>query len=85
MLLKLFFLLLLCQTSLAEDGYRLWLRYEPVGDTVLREDYLAHATEIVAPTNLLAQKVIRSELDRGWSGLPMRRIGGTPASAFSNR
>ncbi len=33
----------------AEDGYRLWLRYDPIPDENLRRAYTAAITEIVAP------------------------------------
>lgn len=32
----------------AEDGYRLWLRYDRIGDEALRQNYAAALTEIVA-------------------------------------
>ncbi len=34
----------------AEDGYRLWLRYEPVADTLLRDDYRAVSGRVVLAT-----------------------------------
>lgn len=33
----------------ADDGYRLWLRYDPIPDAALRESYAAALTEIVVP------------------------------------
>lgn len=33
----------------AEDGYRLWLRYDPISDASLRQSYAAAITEIVVP------------------------------------
>ncbi|HXI71771.1 MAG TPA: alpha-glucuronidase family glycosyl hydrolase [Verrucomicrobiae bacterium] len=53
----------------AEDGYRLWLRYEPVTNRVQREAYLTHITEIVVATNSPTQQVIRDEIKDGLSGL----------------
>lgn len=61
--------LLLAGPLQAEDGSRLWLRYEPVSDPAQREEYLAHVTEIVAANNSPTQRVIRDELKRGLSGL----------------
>ncbi|HTO04430.1 MAG TPA: alpha-glucuronidase family glycosyl hydrolase [Opitutus sp.] len=34
----------------AEDGYRLWLRYDPISDSALRASYAAAITEIVVPS-----------------------------------
>ncbi|HEY4415209.1 MAG TPA: alpha-glucuronidase family glycosyl hydrolase [Verrucomicrobiae bacterium] len=75
-------LLLICQGVQAEDGYRLWLRYELINDPAQRERYLSHTTEVVAPTNSPTQRVIRDELARGLSGL----LGEEPrfASAVSS-
>ena len=48
-LLAFFALLLLGATAArAEDGYRLWLRYDPI-EAPQRALYAANATEIVAP------------------------------------
>lgn len=47
--------LVLCLVTLcvsvahAEDGYRLWLRYDQISDSSLRESYAAAITEIVVP------------------------------------
>jgi alpha-glucuronidase len=54
----------------AEDGYRLWLRYEPVADESLRSSYAAAISEIVIPENprpLIASA--RDELAVGLRGL----------------
>ena len=53
----------------AEDGYRLWLRYELVGNPAPRAEYLAHVTEIVAANNSPTQRAIRDELKRGLCGM----------------
>ncbi len=54
----------------AEDGYRLWLRYDPVADPALRAAYAATFSEIVVPEN--PRPVIasaRDELAAGLQGL----------------
>jgi alpha-glucuronidase len=63
-------LLLLAQPSRAhaEDGYRLWLRYERI-EQPLRQHYAAQATEIVMLAHGPVASAARSELERGLSGL----------------
>jgi alpha-glucuronidase len=53
----------------AEDGYRLWLRYEPVEDKVLREDYRRRATELVGDFDSAMGRIIACELHQGVLGL----------------
>src|SRR5215510_5192625 len=46
-------------TVAAEDGYRLWLRYEPLpGKTI--KNYLPHATSLVAPGDSATLEAIRT-------------------------
>src|SRR6185369_2116083 len=52
----------------AEDGYRLWLRYEPV-EAAQRTSYAARATEIVVDAHGPTGDAAASELKRGLSGL----------------
>jgi alpha-glucuronidase len=60
----------------AEDGYRLWLRYDPLPEPV-RSDYAAAFTEIVTPANASPTVALaRDELVRGLGGLL-----GAPVSA----
>lgn len=56
-----------------EDGYRLWLRYELIGNPALRGSYSAGISEIVAPTNSPTERVIRDELRRGLEGMLGRK------------
>ncbi len=54
----------------AEDGYRLWLRYDPIADQAQRSAYAATFSEIVAPekpSSVVASA--RDELAAGLSGL----------------
>jgi alpha-glucuronidase len=54
----------------AEDGYRLWLRYDPIADAPLRRDYAAALTEIVVPANPRPTvAAARDELAAGLRGL----------------
>ncbi len=54
----------------AEDGYRLWLRYDPVTDAALRSAYSAAISEIVVPENPgPTVAAARDELAAGLRGL----------------
>ncbi len=57
-------------TLRADDGYRLWLRYDPIADPALRAAYTGVISEIVIPEN--APPVVasaRDELVTGFRGL----------------
>ncbi len=77
----------------AEDGYRLWMRYQPVATTVAAV-YRRQLAEVVAPDGTPMQRATRDELARSLSGLlgtapPMRTaittdhalVLGTPQSS----
>jgi len=57
----------------AEDGYRLWLRYDPL-PAQIRHRYAAAATEIVVQSNGAIARSAEGELRRGLSGLLARQI-----------
>ena len=61
-------LLMVTPPAHAEDGYRLWLRYDPLPPPV-RQRYKAAATEIVVQSDGLIARSAASELQRGLSGL----------------
>jgi len=80
-LLRLFFLLtsslLLSSALRADDGYRLWLRYDLIADTKLRESYNRTIERIVleAPAqDDLTLETARKELSAGLRGLLGREI-----------
>src|SRR5262245_47863275 len=52
----------------AEDGYRLWLRYDPLPKEKI-EAYRPRVTSIVAPGGSATLDAIRAELKDGCSGL----------------
>jgi alpha-glucuronidase len=64
-------LLLVSGAACAEDGHRLWLRYDPV-EGPLRGDYAREATEIVLDS--AGASVAGAELERGLSGLLAKQI-----------
>src|SRR5262252_9526432 len=55
-------------TAAAEDGYRLWLRYDPLPKEMI-EVYRPRVTSIVAPGGSATLEAIRSELANGCAGL----------------
>ena len=55
--------------SRAGDWYDLWLRYTPVSDAALRQEYRARATEVVVQGSSPVVNSVREELQRGLSGL----------------
>jgi len=61
-------LLMVASPAHAEDGYRLWLRYERL-PAPARERYKAAATEIVMESNAQLAQSAAGELQRGLSGL----------------
>ncbi len=56
-------------TALIEDGYRLWLRYEPVARPDLLAAYRAAFTDLVFETESPTLSAAREELARGLGGL----------------
>lgn len=77
----------------AEDGFDLWLRYQPI-EASLAGDYRSRASELIAPTQTPTQRATRDELQRGLRGLLGRMpnaseritrdgaiVVGTPASS----
>src|ERR1017187_2098162 len=72
--------LALLSVAQAEDGYRLWLRYDRIADATLRQAYAAAIFEIVLPdpppprgggagSDAEALAATRDELVAGLSGL----------------
>ena len=60
-------------TLRADDGYRLWLRYEPIADVALRQSYTTATQQIVlatpAGTDSATLTAARDELNLGLRGL----------------
>lgn len=61
--------ILLASPSMAEDGYRLWQRYEQVKDQKQLEHYRKALEEIVVYGNSPTVEIIKTELKDGMSGL----------------
>ncbi len=53
----------------AETGYDLWLRYQPVEDRGLREEYRKHLSRLVVQPSTPTGRLVRAELERGLRGL----------------
>lgn len=86
--------LLIPGVSIAEDGYRMWLRYEPVTNSELQQQYRNALTELVTDTSDPTLAIAMSELQQGIAGLTGRDLAtaakaskagslivGTPASS----
>ncbi|MBR0552526.1 alpha-glucuronidase family glycosyl hydrolase [Stakelama marina] len=76
-LLRLFIIIavlaLVPHTAQAEDGYDLWLRYQPVGQQ-WRDRYASAATQIVAAGDSPTIRAAASELSRGLGGMLGRGV-----------
>lgn len=60
---------LLTSAAQAEDGYDMWLRYQPVANESLRQEYQAQIQQVVAEGKSPTIKAAVAELQRGLSGL----------------
>jgi alpha-glucuronidase len=57
----------------ADDGYRLWLRYEPLPSQIIKT-YQPFVTSLVVPGESATLDAVRTELDNGWGMLLGIRI-----------
>src|ERR1044071_8836575 len=60
--------LLAASTTKADDGYRLWLRYDPLPANVVK-DYRARVTSVVVEGQSPTLDAVRTELVGGCAGL----------------
>lgn len=67
---------LLCAAGLAsaEDGYRMWLRYDPLENTSLRNDYRAQLRHLVVDSESDTINAAVNELRMGLEGLLDRKL-----------
>ncbi len=89
----LFTFLTLSSAALAEDGYRLWLRYDKIDNTALLQHYRNKISAILVSGSSATSKIAREELIRGLEGLLGRKtipvttitnnciLAGTPATS----
>lgn len=73
-LITIFCFLLLPFFCLAEDGYRLWLRYEPIKNEKLVEQYRERLSNIMFNANSPVLKAALKELRTGLQGMMGERI-----------
>ena len=71
---SLLLMLLIAGYVLAEDGYRLWLRYDPVSDKTLLTKYKAGINGIIVGGNSATAIIIKDELQNGLKGLLGKNI-----------
>ncbi|MDI6400539.1 alpha-glucuronidase family glycosyl hydrolase [Balneolaceae bacterium ANBcel3] len=65
---------MLAPSSFAEDGYRMWLRYDKVNDNELRQSYKDQLQHLVLETSSETMSATKSELKMGLGGLLDRPI-----------
>jgi alpha-glucuronidase len=53
----------------ADDGYRMWLRYEPIQDRELLSDYRANITAVIVNDNSSTMNAVKTEIVSGLEGL----------------
>jgi alpha-glucuronidase len=63
----------------AEDGYRLWLRYDLISDASARAAYASSLTSLIARDDSPTERAVVAELTRALTGL----VGAAPARAAS--
>jgi alpha-glucuronidase len=73
--------LLLSVSARAEDGYRLWLRYDPISDSRLLGQYRSSISAYQLNDPSPALKAAREELLKGLKGLLDKNIAQAPAGS----
>lgn len=73
------FILCTFLTGFAEDGYRLWLRYDKIANTALLQQYRAGLKSFYCPDNSPTLAAARKELQTGLQGLLDKKITATTA------
>ncbi|HEY1018229.1 MAG TPA: alpha-glucuronidase family glycosyl hydrolase, partial [Sediminibacterium sp.] len=82
LLYALLLLLLYALPVLAEDGYRLWLRYDKISNPTLLSTYQSQVTAVYAEGHSEILNAAKEELTHGFSGLLDRKI--TVASTLTD-
>lgn len=73
-MMSLCWLLTLLTLARAEDGYDLWLRYKAIDNAKTAAAYRTHIKGYIVAGNTSTSGIIRSELNRGLSGLLQKSI-----------
>ncbi len=66
------------KSAIADNGYRLWLRYEVVKDQSRLKDYQSAIQEVVVEGNTPILKAVIHELKIGLAGLLSKQIAISP-------
>lgn len=80
----LFFLLLYFRAAIAEDGYRLWLRYDKIVSSKLLHTYLTQVNTIYFPAGTPVLDAARQELFTGLEGLLDKKINASAHASGSS-
>lgn len=67
--LKMIFVFLLSEIGQADDGYRLWLKYDPITDTEVSEAYKKLIKNLLVIENSETSRMIKNELAHALKGL----------------
>ncbi|MGK7391029.1 MAG: alpha-glucuronidase family glycosyl hydrolase [Candidatus Cyclobacteriaceae bacterium M2_1C_046] len=63
------FLAFLTIPSFGNNGYDLWLQYQPIKDKAIRDSYITNFNQIVVSGGSATTEIIKDELERGLTGL----------------
>jgi alpha-glucuronidase len=80
--ISLCFCLLLFSALRAEDGYRLWLRYQPIENAQVRQQYLQQLQAFYFPAPNAVLAAAKEELQLGLQGLFGKRIPENKTAGF---
>ncbi|RYE27855.1 MAG: alpha-glucuronidase, partial [Sphingobacteriaceae bacterium] len=58
----------------AEDGYRLWLRYDPISDKTVFNNYRSTIKQLVFPAKTATLLAARTEISKGIEGLLQAKL-----------
>lgn len=62
------------QQAVADDGYRLWLRYDQISDKAVLQEYRSALQAIVLNDNSETMSLVREEISKGLNGLLGKEI-----------
>src|SRR5690606_29430901 len=66
--------ILVAQTAFAEDGYEMWLRYQPITDSQQLKNYQQQLSHVVVEGESPVLSAARAELEAGLGGLLNRSV-----------
>jgi alpha-glucuronidase len=76
----LFVFLMLSSAIVAEDGYRLWLRYDKIDNASLLQQYRNLITSVQVNGSSQTIHIAKAELTRGIEGLLGKKVTNNPSA-----